>query len=90
MSARSVTRRIGWRLLTLAVFAAGLLLQIGCVTEASRAACPTLVEYDKETQFQAAFELEALLKRGDTPVIAGRMMPDYSRLRDQVRACRKE
>ena len=60
----------------------------GCATagsEAPRVVCPREVEYSKELQAAAADEVAALPKDG---VIRGRFMPDYGRLRDQVRACR--
>ncbi|HZX86732.1 MAG TPA: hypothetical protein VFF19_24390, partial [Reyranella sp.] len=58
----------------------------GCATAVS-SACPREVEYTAEQQRQAADELTALPRDG---VVRGVLMPDYGRLRDQTRACRKE
>jgi hypothetical protein len=58
----------------------------GCAT-ASSSACPREVEYSNEQQKQAAIELLTLPRDG---MVRGMMMPDYGRLRDQVRACRGE
>ena len=48
------------------------------------ATCPSLPEYSKETQAQAARELRAL---PPGTVIGGLFVPDYGRMRDGVRAC---
>jgi hypothetical protein len=58
----------------------------GCATAVS-SACPREVEYSAEQQRQAADELSALPREG---MVRGVMMPDYGRLRDQARACRRE
>jgi hypothetical protein len=57
----------------------------GCATAVS-SACPREVEYTAEQQRQAADELSSLPREG---MVRGVMMPDYGRLRDQSRACRK-
>lgn len=48
-------------------------------------ACPREVDYSPAQQQQAADELLALPRDS---MIRGTFMPDYGRLRDQVRACR--
>jgi hypothetical protein len=58
----------------------------GCATAVS-SACPREVEYSAEQQRRAADELSALPRDG---MVRSTMMPDYGRLRDQVRACRGE
>lgn len=64
---------------------ATLMLSIGgCSGEISDPACPTIVEYDTATQAKAAAELRAM----EPGVVRDRFVPDYGRLRDQVRACR--
>ncbi len=70
------------------VLALLMTLTSGCapaVSEAPRVVCPREVEYSAAVQAQAAVELATLPKDS---VIRGRFMPDYSRLRDQARACR--
>lgn len=54
----------------------------GCETELSRA-CPQLVVYDQATLAQAEVERQQI----PHGVIRDQMLPDYGRLRDQVRAC---
>lgn len=58
----------------------------GCATAVS-SACPREVEYSAEQQRRAADELSVLPRDG---MVRGTMMPDYGRLRDQTRACRRE
>ena len=58
----------------------------GCATANSNGACPREVEYSDEQQRQAADELSALPRDS---IVRGTMMPDYGRLRDQARACRR-
>lgn|GEM_PF-6984032 len=48
--------------------------------------CPQLVEYSAAVQDQALAELQALPGDG---IVRGRLMPDYGRMRDEVRACKK-
>ena len=57
-----------------------------CATVSSDGVCPALPEYALEIQRQAADELAALPKDG---AVRGRMMPDYGRMRSEVRACRR-
>src|SRR5215213_4076781 len=54
-----------------------------CATAASNSACPPLREWSADEQLRAADEL-ALLPADS---ILDTMFRDYSRLRDQVRAC---
>ena len=56
-----------------------------CASTVSEPVCPSLVTYSSETQARAADELEAMPSGAVLP----QMMADYSRLRDQVRACRE-
>ena len=56
-----------------------------CAAVGSSPVCPSLVTYSPAVQEQAADELDAL--PADS-VLPG-MLADYSRLRDQVRACRQ-
>jgi hypothetical protein len=71
---------------TALAIATGLLT--GCQTGGSSViVCPALVEYSAEEQRRAAEELRAMARPS---LVADRMMPDYGRLRDQVRACRRE
>jgi hypothetical protein len=49
-------------------------------------ACPSLPEYPKDLQAQAADELERM---PEGSVIAGIFIPDYGRMRDAVRECLK-
>lgn len=49
-------------------------------------ACPSLPEYPKDLQKQAADELR---KMPEGSVIAGLFIPDYGRMRDAVRECIK-
>ena len=58
----------------------------GCATAVSNA-CPREVDYSASQQYQAAEELSALPRDG---MVRGVMMPDYGRLRDQARACRRQ
>ena len=63
-----------------------LMLSIsGCATAGS-SACPREVEYSAEQQRRAADELSMLPRDS---MVRGTMMPDYGRLRDQARACRR-
>ena len=72
----------------LAVLALLAMSASGCATAVS-SACPHEVVYSRQQQDQAADELEVLNKAlGREGTIEGRFMPDYSRLRDQARACR--
>ncbi|MDP2332419.1 MAG: hypothetical protein Q8M19_17155 [Reyranella sp.] len=48
--------------------------------------CPQLVEYSAAVQDQARAELQTLPPGG---VVRGRFMPDYGRMRDEVRACKR-
>lgn len=73
-----------WWMLIAVVLAALMLSIGGCAPATSDPVCPTIVEYDRETQLQASAELTTM----PPGVIRDRFMPDYSRLRDQVRACR--
>lgn len=57
----------------------------GCQTVPSEVVCPALPEYSLGMQRQAAEELKMLPADG---MVRGRMMPDYGRMRDEVRACR--
>ena len=62
-----------------------MMLLTGCGAAGSRTVvvCPTLVEYQPDTQRRAADELAAMATGAVVPM----MMADYGRLRDQVRAC---
>ncbi len=51
---------------------------------AGSSVCPSLVTYSGAVQEQAADELQAM----PADAVLPGMMADYSRLRDQVRACR--
>ena len=65
-----------------------LLSMSGCGQEPSKLAmpaCPSLPEYTKAQQVQAADELAAMPDGG---IVKGLFMPDYSRMRDGTRACR--
>lgn len=55
----------------------------GCATAVS-SACPREVDYSRQQQEQAADELS----RMEPGIVRDRLIPDYSRLRDQSRACR--
>jgi hypothetical protein len=46
--------------------------------------CPAIVEYSKADQAQARSELDEL---PEGSIVRNHFMPDYGRLRDQVRAC---
>ena len=61
----------------------------GCTTTPSSGplpVCPQIVEYSAAVQDQAALELQQLPPDG---AVRGRILPDASRMRDEVRACRK-
>ena len=78
------TRPSAWptpRLLGLALAMTSL---TACASVASSPVCPSLVTYSDAVQDKAADELQALPEGAVLP----QMMADYSRLRDQVRACR--
>lgn len=47
--------------------------------------CPQIVEYSATDQARAADELQRLPASG---VVRARFMPDYGRMRAEVRACR--
>lgn len=65
-----------------------LMLPSGCVTTTSRpVVCPTLTAYSPEFLDAAAAQLEALREKQLAPLITERIVPDYQRLREQVRAC---
>lgn len=71
------------------VLALAAMFLSGCATAPSKLAgpaCPSLPEYSKDLQTQAADEIDAL---PEGSVIAGVFMPDYGRMRDGVRACLK-
>ena len=57
----------------------------GCATASSNA-CPREVVYSRQQQELAAEEL-ATMAAG---IVRDQFVPDYSRLRDQARACRGE
>lgn len=57
-----------------------------CATAASDPVCPQLIEYSKADQARAADELLALPAAG---IVRAKFMPDYGRMRAEVRACRK-
>lgn len=67
----------------LAVDATAVLSKLPADRQRALAACPSIVEYSRELQGQAAEEL-ALLPDGSAVV---EMMADYFVMRDQVRAC---
>ena len=75
-----------WR--TPRLLATGLLATslTACAAAGSSPVCPSLVTYSPAVQSQAADELQAMPSGAVVP----QMMADYSRLRDQVRACRQE
>lgn len=59
-----------------------------CATAPSRVplpVCPQIVEYSPADQAKAADELQRLPAGG---VVRARFMPDYGRMRAEVRACR--
>ena len=56
-----------------------------CASTVSEPVCPSLVTYSDAVQDKAADELQALPEGAVLP----QMTADYSRLRDQVRACRQ-
>jgi hypothetical protein len=58
----------------------------GCATAGSEPVCPQLIEYSKADQAKAADELQAL--PADS-IVRAKFMPDYGRMRAEVRACRK-
>lgn len=62
-------------------------LLTACATDRSDLACPTLVDYSPEMLAAAAAQMDALRERQLAPLITERMMPDYVKLRDQVRVC---
>lgn len=63
-----------------------MLLLTGCAMGGSdtRAPCPPVVDYNAADQARAADEVEALPE----DAVIGRMLSDYTVLRDQARACR--
>lgn len=61
-----------------------------CTTVVPGPGCPSLVQYDAATQARAAAELRYLEETGVAPTLVDTFIPDYGRLRDQVRACRGE
>ena len=71
---------------TLLALTLPMMLTAACATAVFEPVCPALPEYTLEIQRQAADELAALPKDG---VVRGRMMPDYGRMRNEVRACRR-
>lgn len=52
--------------------------------ESSEPVCPSMVEYTRAERDRAAAEIAQMPADWITP----QMLEDYSRLRDQVRACR--
>lgn len=64
--------------------AALFMLVTGCAATAPVAICPAIVEYDAQTQSQAADELDALPAGSVLP----RFMQDYRDLRAKLRACK--
>lgn len=64
-------------------------LTAACAPGASRTplpVCPQVVEYSAADQARAADELQRLPASG---VVRSRFMPDYGRMRAEVRACRQ-
>lgn len=57
-----------------------------CATASSNPVCPQIVEYTKEEQAAAAGELATLPANA---IVRAKFMPDYGRMRAEVRACRK-
>jgi hypothetical protein len=57
-----------------------------CATAGSEPVCPQLIAYTKAEQARAADELLAL--PADS-IVRAKFMPDYGRMRAEVRACRK-
>lgn len=73
---------------TLLVPALLMMSTAACGTDTSRIplpVCPQIVEYSAADQAKAADELQALPANG---VVRSRFMPDYGRMRAEVRACR--
>ena len=65
-----------------------ILMLSGCGNNAARLplpVCPQIVEYSAADQAKAADELQRLPAGG---VVRARFMPDYGRMRAEVRACR--
>lgn len=58
----------------------------GCVTASSDVVCPQITNYTVDEQIKAADEL-LMLPRGS--IVRDKFMPDYGRMRSEVRACRK-
>ena len=58
-----------------------------CATANSEPVCPQIIEYSKAEQTRAADELLALPPDG---IVRAKFMPDYGRMRAEVRACRKD
>jgi hypothetical protein len=82
----------GWRLRTLSPVAGALLLT-GCgqappdpATPRVEIQCGTNAEISKEQQAKAADEIDALPQGS---IIAEIIVPDWGRMRDENRACRK-
>ena len=72
------------------LLASGLLMMsiAACAPAASNTplpVCPQIVEYSPADQAKAADELQRLPAAG---VVRARFMPDYGRMRAEVRACR--
>lgn len=73
---------------TLLVPALLMMLIAACATVVSKTplpVCPQIVEYSAADQAKAADELQRLPAGG---VVRARFMPDYGRMRAEVRACR--
>ncbi len=62
-----------------------LLALSACAPTTIKLICPPIVSYTAAEQAQAADELEAM---PEGSIIRGRFMPDYGKLRAQIRACR--
>ncbi len=63
-----------------------LLALSACAPTTVKLICPPIVEYSAADQARAADELEAMPERS---IIRERFMPDYGKLRTQIRACRE-
>ena len=73
---------------TLLVLALILTSTAACGTgpsKVARAVCPQIIEYSPDEQARAAEELKRLPMSG---VVRAKFMPDYGRMRAEVRACR--
>lgn len=74
---------------TLLVPALLMMSTAACAPAASKIplpVCPQIVEYGAADQARAADELQRLPAEG---VVRARFMPDYGRMRAEVRACQK-